>query len=116
MKRQFWGVLLSATLVGLLISVTTSIIWDSEGATHVVKGVCFSWVNILFYSLITALFLAKKNIALATSLIVIKYLLLVTVVYYIWASLDVVLVLVGVFSELILTALVLPPFKRYLVS
>jgi hypothetical protein len=116
MRRAFFGILLSATLSGLLISAVAAILCDPEGATHIVKGVCFSWANILFYSFITALFLAKKNIALATSLIVIKYLLLVIVVYYIWASLDVVFLLVGVFSELFLTALALPPFKRYLVS
>jgi hypothetical protein len=116
MKRPFFGVLLSATVAGILISAAAAIIGPPENATHIVKGVCFSWVNILFYSIITALFLAKKNIALATSLIVIKYLLLVIVVYYIWASLDVVFVLVGVFLELFLTALALPPFKRYLVG
>lgn len=116
MKRQFFTVLIVATVIGALISIAASIIGDNDSTTHVVKGVVISWMNILFYSMITALFLSKKNVALATSLIVIKYLLLVTIVYYIWASLDVVLALVGVFSELILTALVLPLFKRYLVS
>lgn len=116
MKKPFFGILISATVTALIVSLIAHFTVSADATTHIVTGVLISWANILFYALITALFLAKKNIALAIALIVIKYLLLVSVVYYIWASTDVMLVLVGVFSELLLAALFLPPFKRYLVS
>ena len=116
MKKQFVGVFLASTVMALLIGGISYFYVGEAATTHVVMGVLISWLNILFYSLITVLFLGKKNVALAIGLIVIKYVLLVTVVYYIWASADVMMVLVGVFSELILTALILPPFRRFLVS
>ncbi len=116
MRRSFVGILAAATAIALIVGLMAWFIGSEPQATQVVTGVVISWVNIFFYALITALFLAKKNVALAIPLIVIKYVLLVWIVYYIWASSDVVLVLVGVFSELILTALILLPFKRFLVS
>lgn len=116
MKKQFIALFLLITGLAICISTATTVILDSEKTTHVVIGVVLSWMNILFYSFVSVILLTKKNIAWAMTIIVIKYLILVSVAYYIWASTDVVLVLVGVFLELILSALLIIPFKRHFLS
>lgn len=116
MKKQFLILLAVTTFVGLTIAVIAHLLLEKSDSTQVVNGALISWLNILFYSFIAAALLTKKNIAWVLPMIVIKYVILVSVVYYIWASTDVALVLVGVFSELFLTALVLLPVRRFLVS
>lgn len=116
MKRSFLMVTGISFGVGLLLSLSASIWSSSEQSTQVVMGIVFSWLNILFYSFIALIILHKKNIAWAMTMIVIKYLILVSVLYYVWASANTVLVLVGVFSQLMLTALVLIPLKKFVLS
>ncbi|MCB9072646.1 MAG: hypothetical protein H6623_03425 [Bdellovibrionaceae bacterium] len=87
---------------------------DLHAATQVGIGVALSGVNILFYAIITAAILSKKNIAWILPVIVIKYLILISAVYYVWASTEVLKVVMGIFSELILAAFVVPLFKRLL--
>lgn len=116
MKRQFFGVLTLATATGAVIAAIATYLLSLPGSTHLVTGVFFSWLNIVFYAFIALMVLSKKNIAWVVPLIVIKYVILVSVVYYIWASTDVALVLVGIFLELILTAILAIPFRRQLLS
>ncbi|MCC6138795.1 MAG: hypothetical protein IT287_09190 [Bdellovibrionaceae bacterium] len=116
MKKQFIILFSVTTFVALFVAITAHLLLQKEDSTQVVNGALISWINILFYSMIAGAVLSKKNIAWVLPMIVIKYVILVSVVYYIWASTDVALVLVGVFSELFLTALVLLPIRRFLVS
>lgn len=116
MKEQFKAVVGISFLVALALSVGAIFTLNPEKSTQVVMGVVLSWLNILFYSFIALIILHKKNIAWAMTMIVIKYLILVLVIYYVWASADTVLVVVGVFSQLVLTALVLIPLRKFVLS
>ncbi len=116
MKRQFLAVLAITSAIAILLGVSAVVIGSPSQSTHLVIGVALSWVNILFYAFVAHVILNKKNIAWAMTMIVIKYLILVSVLYYIWASADVVIVLVGVFSQLVLTAISFIPLKRFVLS
>jgi len=74
------------------------------GAIQIGIGVAISVVNIYFYVVLVGAIIVKKNIAWMGPVIVIKYGFLIASIYLVWAHCDLLLVTVGLFSELILTA------------
>jgi hypothetical protein len=116
MAKNFLLALFASTSAAFLVVLVTFLTLDLYAATQVGIGVSVTWVNILFYAIITGAILSKKNIAWVLPVIVIKYLILISAVYYIWASTDVAKVLVGVFSELLLFSFMLLPTRRLLAS
>jgi len=116
MVKQFIAVSGISLLVAFFLLLGVKIWVETEKSTHIVIGIAFSWLNILFYSFVALLILHKKNIAWAMTMIVIKYLILVLVLFYVWATADIHLVVVGVFAQLLITALAFIPLKKFVLG
>jgi hypothetical protein len=95
---------LSTLLAAAVVFPITLIKNDLRIAASVGVGVSLSILNIYFYAMVASALLIKKNIAWIGPVIVIKYLLLIVSIYFIWHFCEVLSVLVGLFSELVLTA------------
>jgi hypothetical protein len=102
----------------LLTNVTFTLVayfWgDSRIALNVACASVFLTLNLIFYMVLAAAILVKKNIAWMGPVIVIKYLILIGSVYLVWANCDVLLVLASMFTELLTTIFLLVVVKKWL--
>lgn len=96
------GCVLAAGIATVAVALLSRNLYD---ATQVSIGVGISVLNMLFYSWLGWLLFVKKNIAWIGAVIVIKYLFLALGIYLVWTYGEVVFVLLGLFSEIVLTAL-----------
>lgn len=102
--RELKILLIALGVSAIMILVGVIAIRDWRVATNIGLGAAFATVNITFYGIVALGLVLKKNIAWLGPVIVIKYLFLLVSVYLIWAHSDVLLVLVGMFSQITLVA------------
>lgn len=108
-------------ILGVSLLITNSVFslaaWatgDSRTASNVIWASVFLTLNLIFYMVLAAAILVKKNIAWMGPVIVLKYLILIGSVYLVWANCDVLLVLASMFTELLTTIVLLLVFKMLL--
>ena len=105
-SRGFLEILTAAVVSGLLIVGISLYLTNLYDATQMGYGVLFGALNILFYAFVSSVIFVKKNIAWAVPIIVIKYSILIVVIYLLWFHGNALPVVTGMLSETILTALV----------
>jgi hypothetical protein len=114
LKSQSLWLLIAIVSSNLAITVMSTTLLDMRSATNLICGALFLTVNLLFYTLLSAAILIKKNIAWMGPVIVIKYLFLIASVYFVWAYSDVLLVLSGMFVELIIIIIIFMILQKWL--
>ena len=113
-KRDTQLLVFSLLITNFVFSAVAYIAGNSQIASNVVWASVFLTMNLIFYMVLAAAILVKKNIAWMGPVIVIKYLILIVSVYFVWAHCDVLLVLASMFTELLTTILLLIVFKKLL--
>ncbi len=113
-KRDAQLLVLSLLITNLGFCGTALYMGDSRTASNVIIASAFLSLNIIFYMILAAAILVKKNIAWMGPVIVIKYLILIGSVYLVWAKFDVLLVLASLFTELLTAIILLMVFKLLL--
>ena len=112
LDTQILGV--SLLITNIVFSFTAWASGDSRIASNVIWASVFLTLNLIFYMVLAAAILVKKNIAWMGPVIVLKYLILIVSVYLVWANCDVLLVLASLFAELLTTIILLMVFKSLL--
>lgn len=105
---------ISLLITNLVFSLTAWSTGDGRIASNVIWASVFLTLNLIFYMVLAAAILVKKNIAWMGPVIVLKYLILIGSVYLVWANCDVLLVLASMFAELLTTIVLLMVFKKLL--
>ena len=113
-KRDTQLLVFSLLITNFVFSAVAYIAGNSQIASNVVWASVFLTMNLIFYMVLAAAILVKKNIAWMGPVIVIKYLFLLVSVYFIWAKGDVLFVLSGMFVELFLIIISYMVFKKVL--
>lgn len=106
LNSQALELFMISSLTGITLVLSGYIYSGLYGALNVGVGAAVSLINIQFYALIFWRIFTKKNIASLGLLIVIKYTILLLLIYFVWAYCDVLMSVAGLVSELIITALV----------
>ncbi len=114
LKSQSLWLLIAIVSSNLAITVMSTSFLDMRSATNLICGALFLTVNLIFYTLLSAAILIKKNIAWMGPVIVIKYLFLIASVYLVWAYSDVLLVLSGMFVELFIIIIIYMILQKWL--
>lgn len=104
----------SLLITNLVFSLAAWSTGDGHIALNVIWASVFLTLNLIFYMVLAAAILVKKNIAWMGPVIVLKYLILIGSVYLVWANCDVLLVLASMFAELLTTIALLMVFKTLL--
>lgn len=113
MKRSFLEILTAAVASGILIIALSLSLANLYDATQIGYGVLFGAFNILSYAFVSGVIFVKKNIAWAVPIIVIKYSILIVVIYLLWSQGNALQVVGGMLLEIILTALVWLLLKKF---
>ncbi len=113
-KRDTQILGISLLITNLVFCLTAWATADSRVALNVFWASVFLTLNLIFYMVLAAAILVKKNIAWMGPVIVLKYLILIGSVYLVWANCDVLLVLASMFTELLTTIILLLVFKMLL--
>jgi hypothetical protein len=113
-KRDSQVLVFSLLITNLVFSFAAWATGDSRIASNVIWASVFLTLNLIFYMVLAAAILVKKNIAWMGPVIVLKYLILIGSVYLVWANCDVLLVLATMFTELLTTIVLLLVFKMLL--
>lgn len=93
------------SLVCALIVTFGGYLWGAwSGAKEVGFGALISLINLVFYTFIYWIIFNKKNVASLGPLIVIKYSILLFLIYCVWAYFDPLKVVAGLTGELLLVA------------
>jgi hypothetical protein len=110
-KRESQLLVFALLITNVSFSLTAYYYAGWTVAANVLVASLFLTLNFLFYMVLAAAILVKKNIAWMGPVIVIKYLILIGSVYLVWAKCDVLLVLASMFAELLAVSLVLVTLK-----
>lgn len=111
-EAQLFG--FSILITNLVFCGVTAAFADRHTALNVFCASVFLTMNLIFYMVLAAAILVKKNIAWMGPVIVIKYLILIGSVYLVWAKCDALLVLASMFMELLTITALLVVFKLWI--
>lgn len=111
-EAQLFG--FSILITNLVFCGVAAVFAERHVALNVFCASVFLTLNLIFYMVLAAAILVKKNIAWMGPVIVIKYLILIGSVYLVWAKCDAILVLASMFTELLTITALLVVFKFWI--
>lgn len=115
LRSQCWVLLIAILISNIAVTMMSLAALDMRSATNMICGALFLTINLTFYVVLSTAILIKKNIAWMGPVIVIKYLFLIVSVYFVWAYSNVLLVLSGMFVELLIIIIIYMILQKWLV-